>query len=163
MKALKDGLEDCSFSIVVRATGDTPPRVQTTVVECDPRLGFTETGASLSDKCPGGSDPSSCWSHAFPPDLSIRDDSGVCSLARGNSKNNRKPHLGRDGTRWPSHQAFKSHRECLPNAPPGTRCLPDTATRGAGEGRLDPCVKSLSCSDESLKNGRLLRSWPLSP
>ena len=30
------------------------------------------------------------------------------------------------GGRWDPVQAFKSQRECLANAPPGTRCLPDT-------------------------------------
>ena len=30
------------------------------------------------------------------------------------------------GGRWDPVQAFKSQRECLANAPPETRCLPDT-------------------------------------
>ncbi len=60
LKAIKDGLEEWPFSVVIRAAGEAPPRVEPTAVECDEDLGVTETSASLRDEFQGARDPRGC-------------------------------------------------------------------------------------------------------
>ena len=60
LKAIKDGLEECPLSVVIRAAGEAPPRVEPTAVERDEDLGVTEASASLRDELQGARDPRGC-------------------------------------------------------------------------------------------------------
>src|SRR5215831_2530239 len=60
LKPIKDGLEECPFSVVIGAAGEAPPRVQPTAVERDENLGVTEASASLRDEFPRARDPRGC-------------------------------------------------------------------------------------------------------
>jgi len=60
LKAIKDGLEECPFSVVTRAAGEAPPRIQPTAVARDEDLSVTEASAILRDEFQGARDPLGC-------------------------------------------------------------------------------------------------------
>ena len=60
LKAIKDRLEECAFSVVIRAAREAPPRVEPTAVERDEDLGVIEASASLRDEFPRARDPRGC-------------------------------------------------------------------------------------------------------
>jgi len=57
LKAIQDGLEKCAFSVVIRAAGQAPPRVEPTTAELDEDLGVAEASAILRDELQGARDP----------------------------------------------------------------------------------------------------------
>lgn len=60
LEAIKDGLEECPFSVVIRAAGEAPPRVQPTAVERDEELSVAEASATLGDEFPRARDQPGC-------------------------------------------------------------------------------------------------------
>jgi|SRR5215469_12753571 len=60
LKAIEDGLEECPFSVVIRAAGEAPPRVQPAVVERNEDPSVTEASVILRDEFPGVRDPRGC-------------------------------------------------------------------------------------------------------
>jgi len=66
LKAIKDGLEECPFRVVIRAAGKAPPRVQPTAVERDEELSVAEASAVLRDEFQGARDLLGCSTGFLP-------------------------------------------------------------------------------------------------
>jgi hypothetical protein len=93
LKAIKDGLEECSLSVVIRAAREAPPRVEPTTAELDEDLSVAEASAILRDEFPGARDPRGC--STGPPHVPRRAGHHVRMLLGDGDKRKRLRRSGR--------------------------------------------------------------------
>src|SRR5215470_5523496 len=126
LEAIKDGLEECPLSVVIRAAGEAPPRVEPTAAERDEDLSVADASTISRNEFPGARDPRGC--STGPLHMPRRAGHHVRMLLGDGDKRKGLKRRGRsEGLAPPSPDPVKA---------PGSVCL-----QRAVQGSPFPCLR----------------------